>query len=380
MNAQVEPSLLLRYRLLNEIVCCPQTRTPLRLVGRDELLVDLPATDRERLPAQTRGAFISDATRRAFPFSERIVSFLDHDSLTTVGDLPGTRSTRDSRAAEDEVQRSVREWYDQFGWKKNESGAYNDTAVFSQSTGEGHGLYELNSHLSILGRLRGGQFVLDAASGAIPHQEYLAFSWFYKSRICVDMSITALEEAAMKVREGDFCCLADICQLPFRDKVFDGAISGYTIQHIPESKQAMAVKELYRVLRPAAHLCIFTDVSSRSHARFYLVVRALTRALSAIHLYQPKQPPPASSAVTAAPTGPLYFHARSLKWWRDLAAELGASASIETLRIFTKSEFERLFGFSNRAAVALQAFQNLFPRLTARLSHYCLVDLGRGGQ
>jgi putative transposase len=51
------------------------------------------------------------------------------------------------------------------------------------------------SHLSILDRLPGGDFVLDAASGAIPHSEQLAFSWFFKSRVCVDMSITALHEA-----------------------------------------------------------------------------------------------------------------------------------------------------------------------------------------
>jgi ubiquinone/menaquinone biosynthesis C-methylase UbiE len=57
--------------------------------------------------------------------------------------------------------------------------------------------------------------------------------------------LTALREADGKLRESDFCCLADICGLPFRDETFGGAISGYTIQHMPDSQQVMAIKELY---------------------------------------------------------------------------------------------------------------------------------------
>ncbi len=312
---------------------------------------------------------------KAFPFTPRIVSFLDRDALVLsgVGDAPAWTAEAPAQVSDEEIQRSVQNWYDTFGWQKNEGGAYNDTAVFSQTSADGYGAYELVSHLSILDRLRGGRFVLDAASGAIAHPEYLAYSWFFASRICVDMSTTALEEASAKLRDADFCCLADICRLPFRADTFDGAVSGYTIQHIPDGQQKVAVKELHRVLRPGAHLCIFTDVqTSRAHRSFYLLQRAFSAVVRPPHRLDTSH---AASLAGVTPAKPLYFLPRTLRWWRDLADELTSRSSIEGLRTLNKSEFERLYGQSNRAVVVLRAFESLAPRLAARVSHYCLVDI-----
>src|SRR5262249_24136181 len=206
----MESPALTRFRILHDIVCCPITKTPLRIVDLDGLGSDLAPGEHRRLPAGTVDAFISDAVNQAYPFSARIVSFLDRDALQTRSGSSDPGLTARAQNAGDEVKQSVQEWYDLFGWKKNEQGVYNDTVVFLQIGPTGHGLYELMSHLSILDRLRGGQFVLDAASGAISPPEKLAFSWFYKSRVCVDMSVTALLEADAKLRDGDFCCLADV--------------------------------------------------------------------------------------------------------------------------------------------------------------------------
>jgi uncharacterized protein YbaR (Trm112 family) len=251
---------LARLSSLQTILCCPRMKTELRLVPIEELLSYLSEDERQRMPDGTIGAFISDAARRAYPLTERVAYFLEETSLRTCRDRSETVSATVPAISGDDITQSVRDWYDRFGWKKNKKGLYNDSALFSQSRPIGHGLYELMSHLSILDRLPGGDFVLDAASGAIPHSEHLAFSWFFKSRVCVDMSITALLEASMKLRQMDFCCLADICRLPYRDDSFDGAVSGYTIQHIPESLQLAAIKEIFRVIRPNAHLCILTEV------------------------------------------------------------------------------------------------------------------------
>ena len=40
----------------------------------------------------------------------------------------------------DDVKRSVKDWYDRFGWEKNEQGTYNDTAIWSQKEPVGKGL------------------------------------------------------------------------------------------------------------------------------------------------------------------------------------------------------------------------------------------------
>src|SRR5439155_9286885 len=189
----------------------------------------LSDSERARIPDQTIGAFISDAAHRAYPVTERVADFLALDSLRIHTVPSAADSSMVAANSDDDLKQSVKVWYDRFGWRKNAKGLYHDTASFSQDRPVGHGLYELMSHLSILDRLPGGQFVLDAASGPIAHPEYLAFSWFFESRVCIDVSITALMEADTKLRETDFCCLSDICRLPFRDDTFDGAISGYTI-------------------------------------------------------------------------------------------------------------------------------------------------------
>ncbi|MDF0645873.1 MAG: methyltransferase domain-containing protein [Nitrospira sp.] len=370
-----EPSLA-RFSSLQAILCCPRTKTDLRLVPLEDLLSCLPEDERQRLPDETIGAFISDADRRAYPLTETIAYFLEHTSLRISSRFSETGSTSELQISVDDITESVRDWYDRFGWKKNTQSVYNDSALFSQNRLVGHGTYELMSHLSILDRLPGGDFILDAASGAIPHAEYLAFSWFLKSRVCVDMSITALQEAGMKLRQTDICCLADICKLPFRDNCFDGAVSGYTIQHIPESLQLGAVQELFRVIRPNAHLCIFTEVRySIWHTGLFFVLRIFRKLWKVLHLGSAHTHMPPNAPGREPAPHQLYYFFRNRAWWKQVAGELTNEHSVESLRILNKSEFEWLFGQSNRAAKALRLVETAFPRLTSIMSAYCLIDL-----
>jgi hypothetical protein len=179
-----------------------------------------------RIPEGTIGAFVSEDAQTAYPIVGQIADFLEQDSLQLSKDRPRERIGREAENAS--IQQSVKQWYDNFGWLRNDSGSYNDTALFSQQSLTPHGAYELASHISLLPRLSGGDFVLDAAGGPIAHPEYLAYSWFYKYRVCLDMSLTALREAQAKLEGKGFCCMANICHLPFREEVFDGVVSGYT--------------------------------------------------------------------------------------------------------------------------------------------------------
>jgi len=372
MNPNTQPSLLDRYGAFKTILCCPMTQGPLRLVGIDELLSHLSDVERKRMSPDTIGAFISDARGRAYPVTERVADFLEQDSLAIENRSLTGVPIAGTVAADDGIKRSVKDWYDQFGWKKNDSGSYIDTAIFSQSAPAGHGLYEMMSHLAILDRLKGGEFVLDAASGAIPHPEYLSFSWFFKTRVCVDMSSTGLVEAHAKLRPSDFCCMADICHLPFRNETFDGVVSGYTIQHIPESQQIPAIKELYRVLKPDTHLCILTETQTSASRDFLLrILNKLSR------MFRPVRPAPPANVMESEknPPHPLYCQLRTLAWWKTIAGELTKSHSAESLRIFSKSEFENFFEKSNRAAKWLRIIESVFPHWTANLSIYCLIDI-----
>lgn len=367
-------ALLSGFELLQTIVCCPYSRSALSLVTPQEVISRLPKEERTRVPEDMTGAFVSESSQLVYPIVGRIACFLEQTSLRLAAN-PSLESYK--RDAEDlSVQQSVKRWYDEFGWLRNESGLHNDTTLFSQASVTAHGIYELTSHISLLDRLSGGDFLLDAASGPIAHAEYLAYSWRYKHRVCVDLSLVALREAEAKLQEKGFCCMADISRLPFQDGVFDGIISGYTVQHIDEDQQSEAVAELYRVLRPGSHLCIITDLQrSAIHHALILALKIISKARHLISIgrsradrEQHEQRP------VLKPPQPLYFRARNLAWWRHQAHHLTNSYSLEGLRIFTKYEFEVLFKHSIRAAKIVRALEALFPKVAAKMCSYLLVD------
>jgi ubiquinone/menaquinone biosynthesis C-methylase UbiE/uncharacterized protein YbaR (Trm112 family) len=368
-----ETSPLSYFAPLQAIVCCPRSRSALSLVTTSELVRLLPEEERCRIPEGTIGAFVSESSQTAYPIVEGIVDFLEQDSLKLSHDRPTKRTELDAENAS--ILKSVKEWYDEFGWLRNESGIYNDTALFSQRSLTAHGAYELASHMSLLDRLSGGDFVLDAASGPIAHPEKLAFSWFYKYRVCVDISLTALREAQSKLGSKGFCCMANICQLPFREGVFEGIVSAYTIQHIAESQQAEAVAELYRILKPHAHLCIIGNLHhTRAHHILVSTVRAIRKVLRLLSTSANRQENADVSAFAKEPHQ-LYFHGRDLEWWGTQARGLTNSFALEGFRLFGKKEFESLFGESMRAAKTVRSLEALFPRLAAKLCAYLLVDL-----
>ena len=182
-----------------KIICCPYTKTPLSIMGLPELQSSIFATDTSRIPDGTIGAMVSTASSRAYPIIGQVISFLEQDVLRISANAESTDKSELLSLAP--IKLEVKKWYDEFGWKETEAGQYGDTALFSQVGISAHGFYEMISHLSFLDRLMVGEFFLDAASGAIPHPEYFAYSWFYKYRVCVDISLTAPAGSSIKTWE-----------------------------------------------------------------------------------------------------------------------------------------------------------------------------------
>ena len=146
-----ETSPLSQFTPLQTIVCCPRSRSALSLITASELVRRLPEEERFRIPEGTVGAFVSESSQTAYPIVGRIVDFLEQDSLRLSNDQPSERTGLEAENAS--IQQSVKQWYDDFGWKRNESGTYNDSALFSQPSLTAHGVYELASHVSVLDRL-----------------------------------------------------------------------------------------------------------------------------------------------------------------------------------------------------------------------------------
>ncbi len=150
---------------------------------------------------------------------------------------------------EDNVKANVREFYDRIGWQMESDGfyqnaRYEDLRPVSRD-------YIHNCHMRVKRHLAPeGRYLLDAGSGPIQYPEYLTYSENYQYRVCVDLSIVAMQEASKRTGDHGLFVVADIANLPFKEGVFDGVVSLHTIHHVPGPEKGKAYRELYRVMKP----------------------------------------------------------------------------------------------------------------------------------
>jgi SAM-dependent methyltransferase len=176
---------------------------------------------------------------------------------------------------ENEVKRQVREFYNQVGWQvvSAEPGAgpaagpsdmlyqnarYEDLRPVARE-------YIHRCHLRVGRHLKpGGRYLLDAGSGPIQYPEYLTYSAGYTYRVCLDISMVALQEARKRIGDRGLFVVADVANLPFRPGVFEGEVSLHTLHHLAEHDQVRAYAELNRVLAPG---CTAVIVNGWSESR-----------------------------------------------------------------------------------------------------------------
>ena len=109
----------------------------------------------------------------------------------------------------------------------------------------------VNRHLAFEGR-----YLLDAGSGSVQYPEYLTYSEGYRARVCVDISIAALNEARNRLGVHGFYVIGDIAHLPFKSEIFDGIVSLHAIHRVPMEFKIPAYYELYRTLTPGKQIVI----------------------------------------------------------------------------------------------------------------------------
>lgn len=149
------------------------------------------------------------------------------------------------------VKEDVRNFYDRVGWQLEDgehyqNAHYEDLRPVAQE-------YIHRCHLRVNRHLKpGGKYLLDAGSGPIQYPEYLTYSEHYQYRVCADISIVALKEARKRTGEKGLMVVADVANLPFKEDVFDGAVSLHTFHHLPLEEQVRAYDEIHRVLAPGS--------------------------------------------------------------------------------------------------------------------------------
>lgn len=198
-------------------------------------------------------------------------------------------------------KKAVQDFYNQFGWKKNEEGVFNDGDEFEDLRPVSQQyMYDCNMRVKRYLRPK-GDYLLDAASGPIQFNEYLEYNKDYKYRICVDLSYLALRQAREKLGNRGIYLVADITNLPIKDQTIDAVVSLNTIYHITKDEQAEALRQMYRVLKEDATGIVVYSWGKRSYLNNFLALpHKVMRKLKAIYR---------TKVHTNREHPELYFHA-----------------------------------------------------------------------
>lgn len=229
-----------------------------------------------------------------------------------------------------DIKQQVREFYDQVGWQEIGEGLYQNTHY--EDLRPVSRQYIHRCHLRLLRHLKpSGRYLLDAGSGPIQYPEYLEYSRGYRSRVCADISITALQEARIRIGEHGLFVVADIASLPFKADAFEAVVSLHTIHHLPEGEHLQAYQELFRVLSANCKAAVVNGwPSSRMMSAFEPLMRLSRRLRSAGGRLrgQPRTPPkPKKSKLddSGAPKG-TFTNRHDFHWVQSV---VGAEMPLE---------------------------------------------------
>ena len=160
-----------------------------------------------------------------------------------------------SSEIESDVKQRVREFYDSVGWKQVGSGLYQNARYEDLRPVSRE--YIHRCHMRVNRYLkRTGTFLLDAGSGPIQYPEYLEYSSGYQYRVCLDISILALDEARERIGNHGLFVVGDAANLPFKPETFDSVVSLHTVHHLPAGEQRQAFNEFHRVLIPGGRVVV----------------------------------------------------------------------------------------------------------------------------
>lgn len=214
----------------------------------------------------------------------------------------------------DNTKQEVREFYDEIGWRKEESGLYQNARYEDMRPVSREYIHNtrlrVNDHL-----LPTGDVLLDAGSGPVQYDEYLTYSQGYQKRLCADISIQALREARTRIGDHGLFVVCDVAKLPFKPDAFDGVVSMHTIHHLPMDEHKVAYSELYRVLKPSRKAVIVNGWSYSFMNSFANLVNSLRQRLRG----KPAKSQPQEKTGT-------YVRKTSAKWLRK---ELGSAIPVD---------------------------------------------------
>jgi len=298
--------------------------------------------------------------------------------------------------SDENVKKNVREFYDRVGWQKDDdvhyqNAQYEDLRPVSQE-------YIHRCHMRVKRHLPAeGAYLLDAGSGPVQYPEYGTYSEGYHARVCMDISIVALQEARKRLGEHGLYVVGDVAHLPFRSDVFDGIVSLHTIHHVPMEDKIGAYEELYRTLTPGRQMVVvngwtnaplmvrldgFSRFVKRMHDGWLRNIKKQTSKKAVNPAEQSSTPSQdEDEAERKAPSG-TYVQKLNAKWLTnalegkmDFRIQVWRSVSVPFLRSVFYGDWGGRFWLK-----VLYALEEIFPEVLGRLGQYPLIVISKPDQ
>ncbi len=288
------------YQQIEHILRCPITNEELNYVADTAAETDMPRTG--GVTADFSTGFLNQSRSVFYPVIDNIICLMPEYAL----------SDRKVRSNEDVLK--VQEFYNRFGWTKSADGKYQDNKLFidqRNNVGDNYKLATFNRINRLLER--GGDYLLDIASGPAYQEHYKAFGAKFKTRICCDISIEALREAQKNLADYNaLFVIGDITNIPLKDGVCDSVISMHTLYHVPKGKQAEATHELVRVAKSGSDRVVIS-YNWGWHSLLMNVALFPSRLLRLVKRIQKIVAP---STVDKESMSALYFYSHSPAFFR----------------------------------------------------------------
>lgn len=155
----------------------------------------------------------------------------------------------------------VKDFYNQVGWQRISDDLYQN-AIYEDLRPVSREYIELchlrvNRHL-----LHQGKYLLDAGSGPVQWPAYLTYSDGYLYRVCMDISLVALQEARNRLGVKGLFVVGDISRMPFKEGVFGSTVSMHTLHHLSSEDQKKAYTEMFRTLESKGKMVVVNGSSS----------------------------------------------------------------------------------------------------------------------
>ncbi len=279
----------------------------------------------------------------------------------------------------DSVKKEIGQFYDQIGWQLEGEGVYQNARYEDLRPVSAE--YIHNCHMRVNRHLAPtGVFLLDAGSGPVQYDEYLTYSQNYRYRVCMDLSVVALQEARKRLGEKGIYVNADIANLPFKDDTFDGIVSLHTIHHVPIEEKVGVYKDLHRTLKPGRSMVTvdgWAEVPLGKAMNFFMHIANRLRRWTGKEAH--KMPPDVQTNgqngdAVKLPTGTFVLKT-SAKWFHSVMKDqlpyeirVWRSVSVKFLRSVIQPEWGGRFWLR-----VLYRLEEWFPHYFGEKGQYPLI-------